>query len=435
MEDPTQGTAPASRSWRGRVVRWAILLAALAALAGIVYSAVTFVYQPQQRKGRYLDVGAQPVGVATVGRGDIRITRNAMGTVTPLATVTVRTQISGQLVRLGFEEGQMVRRGQVLAQIDPRPYEVALRQYQAQLARDEAALKQAQMDLARYELLLRQASIARQTAEDQAWIVRQDEATVRADQAQIDAQKLNLAYCRILAPIDGRVGLRVVDPGNFVQTSDANGLVVITQLQPTSVLFSIPEDDLPQLLARVQSGAMLPVSAYDRANQKLLATGEVSAHDNQVDTTTGVVRLRARFANADRALFPSQFVNVSLLLDTLHAVLTMPSTAVQRGTASTYVYLVNPDSTVSVRPVQLGAQDGAMVTVESGLAAGDRVVTDGADRLREGARVTIPGNVPPAAGANRHGSGRHGGQGGPHPGGEERRHHRRDAQQAPGAGQ
>ena len=269
---------------------------------------------------------------------------------------------------------------------------MALEQDEAQLVRDEAILRQAQMDLTRYETLSQQQSLARQTYEDQVWTVKQDQGTVAYDKAQIKAQQLNLAYCRIVAPTDGRVGLRLVDPGNYVQTSSTTGIVVLTTLKPTTVEFAVPEDSMPQITARVHAGAVLAVTAFDRANVTELAEGQLAAVDTQVNTTTGTVMLRAQFDNPDETLFPSQFVNVVMLLDTLKDVVTVPVGAVQRGAPGNYVYLVDDQNTVSVHPVKLGAQDGDRYAVESGLSPGDRVVTDGADRLRDGAKVGIPRN-------------------------------------------
>ncbi len=387
---------------RRRTLRWVIIGAAAVIVAVIVYQVVTFIFQPQQRRGRFLDAGNQPVGVARIRRGDIRLTVRALGAVTPLTTVTVNTQINGLLMSVGFKEGQLVHKGQFLAQIDPRPYQVALEQDEAELARDEATFKQAQMDLGRYQTLAQQTSIPRQTYEDQVWTVKQDQATVDYDKAQIKAQQLNLTYCHIVAPSDGRVGLRLVDPGNYVQTSSTTGLVVLTLLKPTTVEYAVPEDSVPQILARVHAGAKLPVTAFDRANVTQLATGEFAAIDTQVNTTTGTVMLRANFDNQDESLFPSQFVNVVMLLDTLKDVVTVPVAAVQRGAPGTYVYLVNEDNTVSVHTIKLGAQDGDFYAVESGLSPGDRVVTDGADRLRDGAKVTIPDHSQrPAAGGGK----------------------------------
>ncbi len=339
--------------------------------------------------GRTAAAPPQPVGIATAATGDVRVVLDALGTVTPLATVTVKTQIAGQMQQVAFTEGQVVHKGDFLAQIDPRPYQALLEQYQGQLARDQALQQQAQADLKRYQTLLRQDSIARQQAEDQVYLVQQYEGAVRSDQAQIDAEKLNLVYCHITSPVDGRIGLRLVDPGNFVQPSDANGLFVVTQEQPMSVIFPLPEDDLPQVLRRYHSAAKLPVIAYDRSNTTKLATGTLSTMDNTVDTTTGTWKLRALFPNADEMLFPNQFVNVRLLVDTLDGAVTVPTAAVQRGAPGTYVYLVKPDGTVTVRKVKTGVTDGDREQIVSGLAAGDKVVVDGTDRLREGARVTI----------------------------------------------
>lgn len=385
IEAAPGGTAHAPRR-RGRA--WLVILPALLAAGGAAWwwhgrGTKEAAGDRSQRSG------PQPVGVATAGRGDVRVVLSGLGTVTPLAMVTVRTQIAGQLQQLGFREGQTVRAGDFLAQIDPRPYQVALEQAQGALARDQATLRNAQADLKRYQTLLAQDSISRQQVDTQAAAVRQAEGTLLTDQAGIDAARLNLTYCRITAPIGGRVGLRQVDAGNYVQTGDANGLVVLTQLQPISVLFALPEDDLPQVIRRMRE-ASLPVEAHDRANAHLLATGRLETTDNQIDTSTGTVKLRAVFDNADTALFPNQFVNAKLLVDTHHGVVTIPPAAVQRGAPGSFVYLIRPDETVTVRPVTLGPQDGDAVEVSKGLEAGDRVVTDGADRLREDAKVTIP---------------------------------------------
>jgi multidrug efflux system membrane fusion protein len=375
-------------------------------VAGIVYQSLTFLSQPQTRRGRFGDAGTpQSVGIAIIHRGDIRLVVNALGAVTPLNTITVNSQISGQLMSVGFKEGQLVHKGQFLAQIDPRPYQVALEQYQAQLARDDATLKQAEMDLARYKTLADQTSIARQTYEDQVWVVKQDQGTVDSDKAQIKAQQLNLTYCHIIAPAEGRVGLRLVDPGNYVQVGSTTGIVVITLLNPISVVFSVPEDSLPAIMARVHTGASLPVVAFDRANVKQLATGQFLSIDNVVDTTTGTVKLRASFDNAADALFPSQFVNVVMTLDTEKNVVTVPVAAVQRGAPGTYAYVLGSDNTVSIRTITLGAQDGGFYAVESGLSPGDRVVTEGADRLREGAHVNVPGATNGAAAGGAGGAG------------------------------
>jgi membrane fusion protein, multidrug efflux system len=341
----------------------------------------------------------QPVGAAAIGQGDIRIIVNALGTVTPIATVTVQTQINGQLQEVAFSEGQMVKKGDFLAQIDPRPYQLLQAQFEGQLARDQGLLDQARVDLARYKKLAEQNAIARQQYEDQVYIVQQDEGTVKLDQALIDQQKLNVAYCHILSPVTGRIGLRLVDPGNYVQTSNSTGLAVITQMQPITVIFPVPEDDLRQIMPQLNASTQLEVLAYDRSNIHLLATGHVAALDSQIDTTTGTVRLRAQFDNADNALFPNQFVNAQLVVKTLQNVVTVPTAAVQRGAPGTYVYVINANDTVSVRPVGLGQTDGPMASVDSGLSVGERVVVDGTDRLRDGARVTVPGAQSPRSAA------------------------------------
>jgi membrane fusion protein, multidrug efflux system len=332
-----------------------------------------------------------PVALVPVEKGDMPVTLSQLGTVTPLAMVTVKTQISGYLMQVAFQEGQMVKKGDFLAQIDPRPYQVALEQAQAQLAKDQALLKNAQLDLQRYNTLVAQNSIAKQTRDTQVSLVAQYEATVKADQAQIDAQKLNLTYCRIVSPVTGRVGLRQVDAGNYVQTSDANGIVVVTQLQPISIIFTLPEDKLPEVMNRVRTGAVLAVTAYDRTGSNELAQGKLETVDNQIDTTTGTVKLRAIFDNNQEVLFPNQFVNVKLLVNTLHDADIVPNSAIQRGAPGTFVYVVKPDRTATVQKVKLGPSDGQRIAILAGLQPGENVVIDGADRLRDGAKVTVAG--------------------------------------------
>ncbi len=331
----------------------------------------------------------QPVGFATIDTGDIRIVLNELGTVTSLDTVTVLTQIAGQLQAVGFKEGQMVKKGDFLAQIDPRPYQAALEQAQGTLAHDQGQLAQAQSDLKRFQTLGRQDSIAQQQLDDQRFLVQQYTGTVQTDQGTVDNAKLNLTYCHIVSPIDGQVGLRQVDVGNYIQTSTTTGVVVITQMQPISVLFSVPEDNLPDIIQRVRSGATLSVEAYDRGNTRLLATGQLGTIDNLIDTTTGTLKLRALFANQDELLYPNQFVNAHLLVNTMHSTVRVPVPAVQRGEPGTFVYLINANNTVSVRPIKVGPTDGGYEAVLSGLNPGDRVVTDGTDRLRDGAPVTL----------------------------------------------
>jgi multidrug efflux system membrane fusion protein len=334
---------------------------------------------------------AQPqrVGAAKIGTADLKVMLTGLGTVTPLATVTVQTQINGLLMSVGFHEGQIVQKGDFLAQIDPRPYQVALEQAQGTLAHDTQLLKQAQSDLERYEKLNRQDSISRQQAVDQAFLVKQDQGTVLQDQGTIDSDKLNLEYCHIVAPVTGRVGLRLIDPGNYVQTSSTTGLVVLTQLQPISVIFVLPEDDIPNVWKQIKAGNTLTVTAYDRTDSSKLATGTLETVDNEVDTTTGTVKLRAVFANADSSLFPNQFVNARLLVNTVPGAVVAPLAAVQHGAPGSFVYLIKPNNTVAVQVVKTGITDDDNVQILDGAKPGDLVVVDGADRLRQGASVRV----------------------------------------------
>ena len=372
------------------------------AIAGAVGMAIYVRHQNPVQNPRYGRGGrggfnGQPmaVAVATVSTGDIVVRIPALGAVTPLATVTVRTQISGQLQQVAFKEGQLVHRGDFIAQIDPRPYEAALNQMTATLHKDQASLANARQDLKRYEGLIAEDAIAQQQLDTQRALVAQDEGQVEADEAQVKTAALNLQYTHIVSPVTGRVGLRQVDPGNYVTPGDTNGLVVITELQPITVIFSIPEDYVHAILQKTLAGATLTVEAYDRSNTTKLAEGKLLTIDNTIDATTGTFKLRALFDNQDNQLFPQQFVNVQLVEDVLKNQVVMPSSAVHRGApngvVSTFVYLVNSaDSTVAVHPVVLGTVDGERVAVTSGLAAGDIVVTEGGDRLRDGAEVQLP---------------------------------------------
>lgn len=407
------------RSLRRRIAVGLIIVIALALAA---YQIGRWALVPHPTAGRFVQGGAQSVGGSTVALNNVPVVVNALGTVTPIATVTVQSQISGYLTKVPFQEGQTVQKGDLLAQIDDRPYLILKAQYEGQLAHDQGLLSQAQMDLKRYQTLAAQNSIAKQQSEDQVFIVQQYQGTVKQDQALIDAQALNIAYCHIISPVTGRVGLRLVDPGNYVQPDSTTGIAVVTELQPITVIFSIPEDDLPQIMPQLNAGTKLQVTAFDRANVKQLAVGAVTAVDSQIDTTTGTVRVRAQFDNADNALFPNQFVNVQLLVKTLRNAVTVPTEAIQRGAPGavaggamgSFVYLINANNTVSVRQIEVGPtyvtpQKVSITTVESGLASGDRVVTDGADRLRDGMGVnvtTIDGkavNPPPAAASPAHG--------------------------------
>jgi multidrug efflux system membrane fusion protein len=352
--------------------------------------------------------GAVAVAVATVKSGDLTVRIPALGTITPLATVTVKTQISGTLQKILFKEGQLVKQGDPLALIDPRPYEATLAQAEGNLRRDQALLVDARLDLKRYEELITQDSVAQQQVDTQRYLVDQYIGTVASDEAQIKAAKVNLIYCHITAPVTGRVGLRQVDQGNYVTPGDTNGLVVITQLQPITAIFPIPEDNVTKVMQRLHDGATLEAEAYDRTNSAKLAVGKVLTVDNQIDVTTGTVKLRAQFDNQDNMLFPNQFVNIQLLVDDLKNQVVMPNAAVHRGApngvTSTFVYLVNADNTVSVRPVTLGVVDGENVGVTSGLTPGAVVVTEGGDRLRDGALVSLPGAEPAPAGVAGAGS-------------------------------
>jgi membrane fusion protein, multidrug efflux system len=345
---------------------------------------------PTSEAGRF-DAGALiPVGVASAAKGDIPVVLNALGTVTPLNTVNVKTQITGQLIRVEFKEGQMVKQGDLLAVVDPRPYDVALQQAIGQQQKDEALLKNAQLDHERYKKLVAQDSIPRQQLDTQASLVRQYEAALVIDQAQVDAAKLNVIYTKILAPLTGRIGLRLVDPGNYVTMADATSICVIIQVQPISVIFTVPEDSLPPVRQRLKSGASLEARVLDRAQKSELAVGRLDTHDNVIDTTTGTVKLRAVFDNKDESLFPNQFVNVRLLVDTVKDALVVPVSAIQRGQPGTFVYRVKADDTVEIAVVETGASAGTKIAVTKGLALNDRVVVDGTDRLREGTKIRIP---------------------------------------------
>ena len=390
--------SPTRTKRRFRPIRWLILLVLVAgagAVAHRVYEARTQPGAEQasaHRGGKGGRRGGadmpQAVGIAGVTTGDMPVVLQGLGTVTPLATVTVKSQISGYLTEIKFREGQTVKAGDALAQVDSRPYEALLAQYQGQLARDQALLQNSKLDLQRYQTLNRQDSISKQNVDTQAAVVKQNEGTVAADQALVDQQRLNIAYTRITSPIEGRVGLRQVDQGNYISAA-STAIVVVTQIHPISVIFTLPEDDVARVMRRVRAGAELRVRAYDRGDAHEIAVGRLDTVDNQIDTTTGTVKLRALFDNRDDELFPNQFVNAKLTVDTVRGAILVPTGAILQGTPGTYVYLMDGDAKVAVRPIKTGETDGINTVVASGLAPGDRVVTDGTDRLKDGAEVRV----------------------------------------------
>lgn len=349
---------------------------------------------PAEQKGRGPwgrgDGGPVPVRVAPVEQGDFAIQLKALGTVTAYNTVNVRSRVDGELVKVLFEEGQMVKAGDLLAVIDPRPYEVALQQAEGTLQENRAQLQNAEIDLKRYQGLYAEDSIAKQTLDTQLALVNQYRGTLQANQAAVNEAKLNLQFTQIRAPISGRLGLRQVDVGNLISSGDTTPLVVITQTLPIAVSFTLPEGDLPQVLkARASGGEPLVVEAWDRSERQLLATGELESLDNQIDTTTGTVRMKARFANADEILFPNQFVNVRLRVETRRQASLIPAAALQYGSRGTFVFVVGADDKVSVRSVQAGPSDGERTLIEEGVALGERLVLEGTDRLRDGAKVEV----------------------------------------------
>jgi len=368
--------------------RWLAGIAVLLCAAAAIYfyrGRASDAQTPTRRRAAALQ--SIPVVTAKVTSGDMDVYLSGLGTVTPLNTVTVKSRVDGQLVKVLFQEGQSVKAGQVLAEIDPRPFQVMLAQADGQLARDRALLVNAQVDLERYRVLFKEDSIPKQQLDTQESLVRQFEGTIKADQSQVDNAKLQLVYSHITSPITGRVGLRLVDAGNMIHASDTNGLVIITQLQPITVVFTLPEDNLPAVLARMKSNQPLSVTTFDREQKNSLATGSLLSIDNQIDPTTGTVKLKAIFPNSDGALFPNQFVNARIRVDTLHNATLVPNAAIQRSPQSTFVFTVNSDNTVGIKNVEVKFSERDQSAIARGLTPGETVVVDGVDKLQPGVKV------------------------------------------------
>jgi multidrug efflux system membrane fusion protein len=392
----TPGVSGPDRPGSGRRIwLWVVILVLLGVGAYYYASrskheqATTQPTEPAARARGRRGGGVPPVVAVKAFRGNIGVYFTGLGAVTPIYTVSLKSRVDGQLMTVYYHEGEMVHQGDPLVDIDPRPYQVQLAQAEGQLLRDQAALENARIDLTRYEQLIGRRAIPEQTLATQRALVAQDEGIIKTDQAAIDNAKLNLAYCHITAPITGRLGLRLVDPGNYIQVAAATPLAVITQVDPISVIFTLPEDQLSQVVSRTSAGARLKVSAYDREMTKVLAEGSLTTIDNQIDQTTGTVRLRATFNNANGKLFPNQFINAKLLVEQKRNVTLLPSAAVQRNARATYVYLVKPDQTVTVREVSMGTTDGENTEITAGLQPGDIAVMTGVDRLQEGSKVNV----------------------------------------------
>ena len=406
--EPSSGVGPSASPQTPHSKRhtWLWVVVAVGIVAGIwYYRSARATSQAQDTnataasgKGRSAGAGSfvVPVVVAPSQRGDLPVYFNGLGSVTAFNTVTVRSRVDGQLIKVAFKEGQFVRQGDLLAEIDPRPFQVQLEQAVGQLAKDQAQRKDAEVNLERFKLLFKEGVIAQQQLDTQAALVGQFDGAITSDQAQIDNAKLQLVYSRITAPISGRIGLRLVDAGNIVHAADTNGLLVITQLQPISVIFTLPQDQLPQVQAKLRAGVELPVEAYDRDDTAKIATGKLASIDNQIDLTTGTYKLKSIFTNSDNSLFPNQFVNVHLLVDTKHNLIIVPASAIQRGPQGTYVYAVATGNIVKIRTVTIAQTTGNNIGLSSGVDPGDLVVIDGQDKLQDGSKIN-PTTAPAAA--------------------------------------
>src|SRR5512145_3030024 len=362
------------------------------AVVAVAAAAFFFYWQKTARTAelhKKPSVYAVPVLLSAAKQEDFKVYLSALGTVTPVHSVTIRTRVDGHLIEMPFKEGQRVEKGDVLAKIDPRPYYVLLHQAEGQMARDRELLRNAKVDLERYQYLWKEDSVPKQQLDTQEALVRQYEGVVAADKGLIESAKLQISYCQITAPLSGRVGLRQVDPGNYVRTSDPGGLVSVTRMEPITVVFPIPEDKLPLVLAKMRKGERMIVHAFNREMKERLASGVLMTYDNQIDTSTGTVRLKAAFANKKGELFPNQFVNVLLLTDVRKKATIIPASAIQRGPKSAFVFVVKADSTVTIKPITIGEIQTGQASILSGLAPGEVVVTDGAERLREGAKVIV----------------------------------------------
>lgn len=371
---------------------WLILLAVLIIL---------FYYRHAFSADKKTHAQALPVVTAVAKTSDVPVYLTALGTVTSIDNITVKTQVNGTLQSVYYTEGQLVKKGQLLAQIDARSFQAQVLEFQGQLERDQAQLLNARIDLKRDQTLYKLNSVSQQTLDTQAALVKQLDGTVKLDQGQLNTAQVDLGYCNIVSPIDGRVGLRLVDAGNYVQTSDTTGIVVVNTVNPITVVFTIPEDNVSQVIDQIYGGKILPVQAYDRTQTTLLDTGKLLTIDNQIDTTTGTVKLKAQFDNHNYLLFPNEFVNVKLQIDTLHNTVLVPTAAVQQGNQGPYVFIVNTDQTVSIKPVVTNVTTGNYTTITSGVSVGQTIVVEGADKLTDGAKVTL-GNATQANGNTNH---------------------------------